>query len=82
MSTKLTLRLDEDLIKIAKKTAKAKRTSISKMVTDYFTVISLQEKKEPVESPILSEIAGVLSSQKNNKKLLRSHKQHLEDKYL
>jgi hypothetical protein len=36
METKLTLRLDEGLIKSAKKEARHRGTSLSQMVADYF----------------------------------------------
>ena len=82
MSTKLTLRLDENLIKDAKKIAKSKGVSLSKMISNYFKSISIHQKQEVIESPILSEITGILSSKANNKKLLKSYKKHVEEKYL
>ena len=82
MSTKLTLRLDEKLIKNAKRAAKSRKVSLSRMVSDYFKSISVQQKKEIIESPILSEIAGILPLKADSKKLLRSYKKHIEDKYL
>lgn len=82
MATKLTLRLDEKLIKNAKQAARSRKVSLSRMVSDYFKSISAQQKKELIESPILSEIAGILPSKADNKKLLKSYKKHIEDKYL
>lgn len=82
MGTKLTLRMDEKLIKEAKKAASSRNVSLSKMVSDYFKSISYQQKKEIIESPILSEIAGILHSKVDNKKLLRKYKKHIEGKYL
>ncbi len=81
MGAKLTLRLDETLIKNAKRLAKSRRVSLSRMVSDYFKSISAQQKKEAVTSPILSEIAGILPSKADNKKLLKNYKKHLGDKY-
>lgn len=82
MATKLTLRLDEKLIKNAKQAARSRKVSLSKMVSDYFKSISVQQKKELIESPILSEIAGILPSKADDKKLRKSYKKHVEDKYL
>ncbi|MCX5718664.1 MAG: DUF6364 family protein [Nitrospirae bacterium] len=82
MATKLTLRLDEKLIKNAKQAARLRKVSLSRMVSDYFKSISAQQKKEMIESPILSEIAGILPSKADNKKLFKSYKKHIEDKYL
>lgn len=81
MGTKLTLRLDETLIKNAKRLAKTRKISLSRMVSDYFKSISAQQKKEIVDSPILSEITGILPSKADNKKFLKSYKKHIEDKY-
>jgi len=82
MGAKLTLRLDETLIKNAKRLARTRKISLSRMVSDYFKSISAQQKKEIVDSPILSEITGILPSKADNKKLLKSYKKHIEDKYL
>lgn len=82
MATKLTLRLDEKLIKNAKQAARSRKVSLSKMVSDYFKSISVQQKKELIESPILSEIAGILPSKADDKKLIKRYKKHIEDKYL
>ena len=82
MGVKLTLRVDETLIRNAKRLARARKVSLSRMVSDYFKSISAQQNKEVIDSPILSEIAGILSLKTNNKKLLKSYKRHIEDKYL
>lgn len=82
MATKLTLRMDEKLIKNAKKVAGSRKVSLSRMVSDYFKYISTQQKKEFVESPVLSEIAGILPSKHEKKKILDKYKRHIEGKYL
>jgi len=81
MSTKLTLRLDDKLINNAKKAARSRGVSLSKMVGDYFNTISSQQKKEIQESPVLSEISGILPPRTDVKKLIKSYKSHLEEKY-
>lgn len=43
MKSKLTLRLDEDVKKRAKKLAKRRGTSVSKIVEDYFRVLLREE---------------------------------------
>ena len=82
MGSKLTLRVDEKLIRNAKRIAKSRRVSLSRMVSDYFKSIAVYQKEESIESPILSEISGILPSKVDNKKLLKSYKKHIEDKYL
>jgi len=81
MSTKLTLRLDDKLINNAKKAARSRGVSLSKMVGDYFNTISSQQKKEIQESPVLSEISGILPPRTDAKKLVKRYKRHLEEKY-
>lgn len=81
MTTKLTLRLDEKLIDRAKKAAKVKGVSLSKFVSDYFKSVSSKQTQEHAVSPVLSEISGILLSKSENKKLLKSYKKHIEEKY-
>ncbi len=81
MATKLTLRLDEKLIDRAKKAAKVKGVSLSKLVSDYFKSVSLKQTQEHAVSPVLLEISGILLSKSENKKLLKSYKKHIEEKY-
>ncbi|MEW6088685.1 MAG: DUF6364 family protein [bacterium] len=82
MDTKLTLRLEDNLIRNAKKYAKGKGSSLSIIVSNYFRSILINLKEENIESPVLSEIAGILSPRADNKKLLKSYKKHIEEKYL
>ena len=82
MNTKLTLRLDEKLIKDTKKIASARDISLSQMVADYFMSISPQKKKEIIESPVLSEVSGILTSKSDKGKLLKKYRKHVEEKYL
>ena len=79
---KLTLRLDKKLIRSAKRIAQERRVSLSRMVSDYFKSLSAQQKKELIESPVLSEIAGILTSKADSKKLLKNYKKHIEGIYM
>ncbi|HJW87769.1 MAG TPA: DUF6364 family protein [Candidatus Brocadiaceae bacterium] len=81
MTTKLTLRLDDELIRQAKKTAKNKGVSLSRIVEDYFRSLTILEKKVTTESMVLSEISGVLSSGAGTKKPHEEYRKHLEEKY-
>ncbi|MBD3208235.1 MAG: hypothetical protein GF370_02165 [Candidatus Nealsonbacteria bacterium] len=62
MQAKLTLKLQERVIRRAKRYARANHRSLSKMVESYFR--SVTQKKEPQEplSPITSSLAGILNS--------------------
>ena len=61
MQSKLTLRLEEELVRRAKRLAKKKGKSVSKIVADYFTLFEA-EKKKPEEkfSPIVQSLKGAL----------------------
>lgn len=82
MATKLTLRLNEKLIIKAKNAAKVRGVSLSKLVSDYFQSITTRQKKEMPESPILSEISGILSSKTDDRKLLKAYRKRIKEKYL
>ncbi len=81
MATKLTLHLDDKLIKQAKKTARNKGVSLSRIVEDFFRSLTVRKEKETLESPILSEISGVISSVSGMKRPRDKYRKHLEEKY-
>ena len=81
MSTKLTLRLNEQVIEKAKKKARSRGVSLSRMVEDYFRSVAAQEAHEVRESPVLHEIAGVLSGKEGTAELRARYRKHLSEKY-
>jgi hypothetical protein len=81
MSTKLTLRLNDGVIKKAKKKARTKGVSLSRMVEDYFKSVAEIEEGEVRESPVLYEIAGVLSGRTRAEKTKSDYWKHLSEKY-
>jgi hypothetical protein len=81
MTTKLTLRLNDTVIRKAKKTARTKGVSLSRMVEDYFKSVAAQEAHEVRESPVLYEVAGVLSGKKEAAELRTGYRKHLAEKY-
>lgn len=64
MPTKLTLRLDEQLIAAAKDYARANGRSVSVLVADYFAQLSGQTQRAPSAttsaSPITAQLRGAL----------------------
>ena len=76
MQNKLTLRLDESLIKQAKIYAKQHDKSLSQVVADYFQLLT-----KGVESPetpsITQSLIGVIKGVDEE-----DYKRHLEEKYL
>ena len=80
MYTKLTLRLDDDLIRRAKTTAQKSGKSLSQLVSDFFTVLGSREGEELDDlSPNVRALLGVL---RNSKMDEDDYKRHLEEKYL
>lgn len=78
METKLTLRLDQGLIKNAKKEARSRGTSLSQMVADYFRGIDARGKSRASLPPVTASLAGALK----DKKLDRAqYRRHLEEKF-
>ena len=62
MTTKLTLSLDDKIVVKAKKIAARKRTSISKLVSNYFEKLPDDKDKKEIN---LDEIRGVLKKAKH-----------------
>jgi hypothetical protein len=80
MKSKLTLRLEEKLIKEAKEYAKSKNTSVSQLVADYFKAIeSRKSEGKPNYSPITSSLVGIL---KDGDISEGDYKTYLEEKHL
>ena len=83
MQTKLTLRLESELIQIAKKKAKEQGKSLSQIVADYFKLLAQNQNNQPNNkqtlSPITSSLVGIIDSNKTD---IDDYKKHLEDKYL
>ena len=65
METKLTLKLDKDVIKHVKGYAKKRNISLSKMVEKYFRSLTDEnENSLDTISPIVKELSGVIESEK------------------
>jgi hypothetical protein len=66
MEAKLTLKLDKGVIENAKKYAKGKNISLSRMVERYFkAVIEKKQDKEKKYSPLVEELSGIINLDKN-----------------
>lgn len=80
MATKLTLRMDEQLINRAKNYARQSGKSVSQLVADFFALLGQSsEEGKPSISPKVKSLRGLL---KDSSVHTREYKQHLEDKYL
>lgn len=80
MQTKLTLRLDDDLINKAKVIAQKRGKSLSKLVADYFNFIATKELDSETElPPIVKSLYGSLADVNVDE---TDYKEYLERKYL
>ena len=80
MQTKLTLRLDDELINRAKSYAKKSGKSVSQIVAGYFSLLDDKPEKETSEfTPIVRSLKGSLKGAKVGKK---DYYEYLEDKHL
>jgi len=80
METKLTLRMEEKLIRQAKAHAKRSGRSVSQLVADFFGMLGSGAEKKPFEmTPRVRSLYGAF---KGADKYIDAHKRHLEDKYL
>lgn len=80
MKSKLTLRMEESLIKRAKKRAAERGTSVSQMVADYFSLF--ESGPSPGKSdlpPVTSSLAGILKDTELGEE---DYRNYLEEKYL
>ncbi len=80
MPTKLTLRLDEELIRRAKATAKRRGKSISEMVGDYFRLLD-SPSPAPKEEELTPRVKALLGSLAGCRLDEEDHREWLERKH-
>lgn len=79
MATKLTLRMDEELIERGKKAAREGGKSVSRLVADYFEVMgSLSPQGEESLPPITRSLFGVAAGSRLTEE---DYRRHLEEKH-
>ena len=80
MDTKLTLKLNEDIIEKAKEYAKTKKTSISSLIENYLQKLTDDKKSNRTITPLVKSLSGVISLPKdyNGKKV---YTDYLANKY-
>lgn len=77
MNTKLTLRLDDELIDRAKRHSAKSGKSVSKLVSDYFSLIE-SERTATEMTPRVRSLRGSLSGAGLDE---RDYRRHLEEKH-
>ncbi len=79
MHTKLTLRLDDELINRAKSYAKKSGKSVSQIVAGYFSLLDAESGKEESDfTPLVRSLKGLLKDAKVSEK---DYHKYLEEKY-
>lgn len=79
MQTKLTLRLDEKLIREAKDYAAEAEVSISQLVADYFRLLmNGRHSARKTGAPVTRSLRGVLKGAQVDE---QAYLRHLEEKY-
>ena len=79
MTTKLTLRMDERLIEVAKRHAAAHETSVSRMVAAYFAALEALTADAATRGPLpepserLRALVGVLPAEPDPEGTYRAH---------
>lgn len=78
METKLTLKMDQEVIQSAKDYAESNKRSLSRLVEDYFRKLISEKDPKNKFSPLVEELSGVIS-EKDLEKL--DYVTYLEKKY-
>jgi len=79
MNTKLTLRMDETIVRKAKIEAKRRGKSVSRMVAEFIESIGLQQDSEKELPPTTASLVGILKGKEISEE---DYKTHLREKYL
>ena len=79
MDTKLTIKLEENIIQKAKDYAKSHKTSLSKLIENYFQKITEESENEKI-TPLVKSLSGIIDLPENydHKK---EYADHLANKY-
>jgi hypothetical protein len=79
MLTKLTLRMDDNLIESAKEYSSQTGKSVSRIVSDLFEIIKNEKiKRDEPLPPTVRSLRGILKGKGLDEK---TYKEHLEEKY-
>ena len=79
MTTKLTLRMEKVLVAKAKREARHRGKSVSKMVAEYFGALGEESRPADLLPPVTASLFGVLKGASVSEK---DYRRHLKDKYL
>lgn len=78
MNTKLTLRMEEGLIRRAKSEARRRGKSVSRMVAEYFDLLGARPKASDSLPPVTASLVGILKQPVSED----DYRRHLREKHL
>jgi hypothetical protein len=78
MASKLTLRLDDEFINLAKERSRRTGQSVSRMVADYFAAISREPTGDELP-PVVSSLKGIVRGKQVDEE---DYRRHLEVRHL
>lgn len=78
MNSKLTLRMDDSLISLAKAEAAQRGKSVSQMVGEFISLLAQTKTSAQKLPPVTSSLRGIL---KRSDVSEETYKQHLQEKY-
>lgn len=79
MNSKLTLKLDQETIELAKEYAKDKNISLSKMIENYLRLIVRRKRHDIGISPLVESLSGIIKGK--NAKMEKEYVDYLSTKY-
>lgn len=79
MNSKLTLKLDQHTIELAKEYARDKKVSLSKMIENYLKLLTRTARNDFEISPLVESLSGVLKSKHADYE--KEYIDHLAKKY-
>jgi hypothetical protein len=79
MDTKLTLKLNGDIIEQAKTYAKAKNTSLSKLIESYLSLLIDPNEKQDI-TPLVKSLSGIIDLPKDVDHKA-NYRKHILNKY-
>ncbi len=84
MNTKLTLTIEQEIIKRAKEYAKKKNRSLSDIIENYLKILTKEESQPKTEmrNPIVKSLRGSFKISKKDMDYKAELRNRLEDKYL
>ena len=77
MQTKLTVRVNQDLIQAAKRYANRRGISLSQLIEAYLNTLAIEQDEPQAQTPILQRLTGILPPEAS----LEDIHQHWQEKY-